>query len=177
MPSDLYQPPDLRRGLWAGALIVGLLLLLVGGVFGGVLWVTTAISSGSHVAAAPRSFAYGICDAHAPWSCPAVPSRTIASEFGRAIPLGASVFIAEAEPTAGITGTPQIQVVMELPKGDTASGWLSLIGTADPVADPNQIPELGHLGVTGMSGGASGFTSVYAGELNGRVYVWAYRRL
>jgi hypothetical protein len=170
----------LAGGLGAGALILGLLFVLVGVVVGALFWVGTAISSGVHAAATatPSSPAYGVCDGRPPWSCPAVPNRTIESKFDRNIPPGSSVLTAEAEPIAGITGHRQMQVVMQLPSSAAADQWLSLLhGAAAPVADPAQVPELFSLGVTGITGGISGFTSVYEGQLDGQVYVWAYRRL
>ncbi|WIB65515.1 hypothetical protein [Curtobacterium sp. MCBD17_040] len=177
MPSDSWRP-RLGSALGAGALILGILLLLLGGVFGGLFWAASAIRSGVHPAAEPSSSTYGVCDGHSPWSCTAVPTRTIEAKFGRTIPQGATVLTAEAEPTAGITGRPQIQVVVELPKGATADSWLSILShDAVPVADAAQVPELAELGVTNITGGATGFTSVYAGQLNGRVYLWAYSRL
>ncbi|WIB65936.1 hypothetical protein [Curtobacterium sp. MCBD17_040] len=163
----------------AFALIVGILGAIVATFAAAVFGISVAISGAAHKAAGPTNGPYGECDGRPPWPCEAVPERTIEARFGRTIHAGSSVLTAEAQPTADIVGHPQVQVVFELPAGVSAGDWLSLLDTQDAgaVADPDQVPELGDLGVTGISGGRTGGLSIYAGEVNGRTYVWAYREL
>ncbi|WFR67697.1 DUF4411 family protein [Curtobacterium flaccumfaciens] len=135
------------------------------------------VANGAHVISRPSSGAFGQCRNQMPWACDAVPEGTVEAEFGRTIQPGWTMLAAKADPVAGVTGTAQIQVLFEAPAGTDVSGWLSLADTTDHFATSAPAPQLADLGVTSIDGGSSGFMKVYTGHRDGRVYVWAYKRL
>ncbi|WFR68010.1 hypothetical protein P9139_06560 [Curtobacterium flaccumfaciens] len=166
-----------RSVLAATALVVGLLAITVGALIFGAHRIGDTIANGAHVISRPSSGAFGQCRNQMPWSCDAVPEGTVEAEFGRTIQAGWTMLAAEADPVAGVTGTAQIQVLFEAPVGTDVSGWLSLADTTQHFATSAPAPQLADLGVTSIDGGSSGFTKVYTGGRDGRVYVWAYKRL
>lgn len=166
------------RRLGALAVFVAVILVLASVAAGGVYVGVWALTNGHKEAATPaQAGAYGACDGHSPWSCRAVPQRTIEKQFGRTVPDGWSVLTAEAEPVAAVSGTPQVQVLLQAPAGSDVSSWLALVDDVHTIATPSAAPPLQDLGVTSVRGGTRDFTKVYSGEHDGLVYVWAYKHL
>jgi len=176
--SSQSNTPTVGRRLGALVVFVAVIVVLAGVAVGGVYWAVSTLTSGQKQAAAPaQSGAYGVCDEHSPWSCRAVPQHSVEKQFGQTIPDDWTVLTAEAEPVAAVSGTPQIQVVLEAPAGADVSSWLALVDNVHSAAGASSAPPLAELGVTSVRGGTREFTKVYSGEYDGHVYLWAYKHL
>jgi len=164
--------------LGALAVFVAVILVLAGVAAGGAYWGVSALTNGLKEAATPaQAGAYGACDEHSPWSCRAVPQRTVENRFGQTVPDDWTVLTAEAEPIAAVSDTPQIQVLLEAPAGSDVSSWLALVDDVHTTATTSEAPPLKDLGMTSVRGGTRDFTKVYSGDYDDHIYVWAYKHL